>query len=242
MNVANIAVPIPVPTAVPLTTVKQAIVITGGLCKSSKMPWKSWGIPIQFCPRGSILRDKEGTVCNSCYAAKGRFVFRATKAAYMRRYQAYMHRDRRQWIEAMAFLLAKQARPENPYFRVFDSGDLQDLGMLKAWAEIARRTPTVKFWLVTRERGIVRRFLAKDTTPDNLLIRVSGDMFDDEGPTGFANIATTSTVETKVAWKKLVNLSTKDHWHCPAPLQDNSCADCRACWDHDVIRVTYKKH
>ena len=242
MNVANIAVPVPVPTTLPVTLVKQAIVITGGLSDPSKMPGKAWGIPIQFCPRGSVLRDVEGTVCNSCYAGKGRFVFPTVQAAYMRRYQAYMHRDREQWIEAMAFLIAKQTKPDDPYFRAFDSGDLQDIGMLRAWVEIAERTPDVKFWLVTRERGIVRQLLGGTTLPSNLLIRVSGDMFDDEGPEGFDHIATTSTVKGDKEWKKLMGASTHNDWHCPAPLQDNSCGDCRACWDHRVTRVTYRKH
>ena len=242
MNVASIAVPIPVPQHIPVTTVKQAIVITGGLSRPSKMPGRAWGIPIQFCPRGAVLRLVDGTVCNSCYAGKGRFVFKNVQAAYMRRYQAYIHRDRAQWIEAMSYLINKQTRVDDPYFRAFDSGDVQDIKMLRAWVKIARRTPTVNFWLVTRERGTVRQLLKGTTLPENLLIRVSGDMFDDDGPEGFDNIATTKSGISKAEWKKLVGASTNEDWHCPAPLQDNSCGDCRACWDHRVVRVIYRKH
>jgi hypothetical protein len=235
----NVAIPIPVRE---VTTVKDAKVVTGGLCRPSKMPGKAWGIPAALCKRGGKLREIAGSVCHKCYARKGRYVFANVVAAYQRRYQAYKHRDRKQWMQAMVFLIHKQVKPADPYFRIFDSGDLQDAGMLIAWISIAKQLAHINFWLVTRERAIVRRTLKTHTPPDNLLIRVSGDMVDDEGPSGFNNIGLVQSTTDLNAWRALVAANTKKRWYCPAPLQGNSCGTCRACWDKEVEAAVYRIH
>ncbi|MEA3242870.1 MAG: hypothetical protein U9Q19_05440 [Pseudomonadota bacterium] len=237
----NIPVPIPVRE---VTTVKEAVIITGGLSRPHKMPGKAWGIPASLCKRGGKLREIAGAVCHECYARKGRFVFPNVAAAYMRRYQAYQHRDRSQWIQAMVFLINKQTKKDIPYFRAFDSGDLQDVAMLRAWIEVAFQLPHIHFWLVTRERGIVRRALKATTypVPGNLLIRVSGDMMDDEGPSGFTHIGLVQSKTDLKTWKGLVKANRPGRWHCPAPLQGGMCDSCRACWDKQVTKVIYMEH
>ena len=52
---------------------KEAIKITGGLTKTTKMPCPSYSLPAQACITGAKLRKIEGTPCNKCYAFKGNF-------------------------------------------------------------------------------------------------------------------------------------------------------------------------
>ena len=53
----------------------EASTIVGGLGKPSKMPGKAYGLPAKECNVGSRLRDVPGSVCETCYALKGRYVF-----------------------------------------------------------------------------------------------------------------------------------------------------------------------
>ena len=62
--------------------------------------------------------------------------------------------------------------------------------------------------------------------PDNLVIRFSAPMVDQDAPSSWPN---TSTVVTAGAT-------------CPAPTQDNECKDCRACWNPEVKNVAYGQH
>jgi hypothetical protein len=236
----NVMIPIPLKRI--CNSVRDAITVTGGLSSPSKMPGKAWGLPAKHCKRGSKLHKIEGSVCHKCYARKGRYVFPNVIAAYERRWLAYRNRDREQWINAITYLINKQVKPDDPYFRVFDSGDLQDVEMLRRWLKISEALPHIRFWLVTRERGIVRRVLKARSAPDNLLIRVSGDMVGDEGPSGFTNIGRVQYEPDGAAWRALVETNTDERWYCPAPLQDNSCGDCRACWKQEVLDVIYRQH
>lgn len=238
---AIVEIPLPIPVR-EVTTVKDAELVTGKLSDPDKMPGKAWGIPASQCKRGSQLHLRPGTVCSDCYARKGRYVMPVVANAYLRRFQAYTHRPRQIWIQAMTFLIGKQVKPETPYFRVFDSGDLQNEEMLEAWLTIVRALPAIHFWLVTRERAMVRAVMRDTPQPKNLVIRVSGDMVGDDGPTGFKNIGKVLQKVPLEEWAKLVKRNTRKDWYCPAPLQDNRCGDCRACWDPKVVSVTYRKH
>ena len=52
---------------------KEAIEITGGLSKPSKMPGPAFNLPAWNCITGGKLRKIPGTPCHGCYALKGRF-------------------------------------------------------------------------------------------------------------------------------------------------------------------------
>ena len=45
-----------------------------------------------------------------------------------------------------------------------------------------------------------------------------------------------------VASMSLIRISTKSDNVCPSKMQDNSCMDCRSCWDKTVSNVTYIQH
>jgi hypothetical protein len=185
------------------------------------MPGLAYGLPAKECKVGSALAKVPNSVCSNCYALKGRYRFDNVQNAQYRRLGTLT--DPR-WVAAMSFLIQHE---EVEYFRWHDSGDIQDLAHLLAIVEVARQCPDTKFWLPTRERAVVHDFLRLyGNFPQNLVVRVSGAMVDGSPPAGFPN---TSTVVTSGET-------------CPSRQQNNSCGDCRACWDPEVTNVSYHKH
>lgn len=207
-------------------TFKEAWILIGGLSKPSKMPCFGYSIPADKCKIGSLLRKIKGTVCNFCYALKGRYVFPNVQAAMLRRFKSLQNPL---WVEAMVICLNKKTK--NGFFRWHDSGDVQDLVHLKKIVSVARKLPHIKFWLPTRELEVISSYVKTDTFPSNLTVRLSA-----------------YTVETKVPKDLLKRLGvvsssvSATDWDCPAPNQNNFCLDCRKCWDKRVKNATYKKH
>ena len=80
--------------------------IVGGLSKPGKMPGWSIGIPAKECNTGGKLQDKEGSVCNDCYALKGCYVFKIVQDAQYRRLKAI--KDPR-WVDAMTMQLIQKS-------------------------------------------------------------------------------------------------------------------------------------
>lgn len=148
---------------------KLAEKITGGLSITSKMPCPSWGLPATRCKIGSVLARKEGTVCHSCYARKGRYAFPAVQRKLQKRYRGIFHEL---WTPSMIFLIRWYAER---YFRWFDSGDVQGVNHLRNICTIAEHT-NVRHWLPTREIKTARAV----RPPENLVIRVSACEIDGE--------------------------------------------------------------
>lgn len=209
-------------------TKAQKLSLVGGLSKPSKMPGYGWSIDARLCKKGAKLRLIPGSVCASCYALKGRYVFPAVRAAMERRLDAY-NANPDEWVVNMVEAI-KATNTE--YFRWFDSGDLQSVDMLDNIAKVCHATPEVKHWLPTREAGMVSEYFKTDRDhPTNLNIRISAPMVGAEykGKIASCHAVTTSSV--------VANGAT-----CPAPKQDNKCGGCRACWDRNVQNVSYSKH
>ena len=96
----------------------------------------------------------------------------------------------------------------------------------------ANLTPAIKHWLPTRERGILKAFLAEGLElPTNLVIRLSATMIDDKP---IANAPHTSTVHRKGA--------PVHGQACEANTRGHSCGPCRACWNPEVANVSYPFH
>jgi len=146
--------------------VKEAIKITEGFTRTSKMPGLSYSLPAWECKTGSKLRKVKGSVCASCYALKGNYTrYPAIKAAQYRRLEAMKHPD---WVQAMAAVIKRQK-----WFRWHDQQHLQKI------YEICRLTPDTKHWLPTREAWIKDHLASK---PDNLVIRFSPPMVNQRAP------------------------------------------------------------
>jgi hypothetical protein len=198
---------------------QEALKLVGGLSKPSKMPGWAYGIPAKECKTGKKLQSIEGSTCYNCYALKGCYVFKVVQDAQYRRLNSIRHPY---WVRAMTHLLQSK---KSKYFRWHDSGDVQDLKHLAKIFKVARLTPDVKHWMPTREAW-VKPYL--QYAPDNLVIRFSMPMVDQEAAASWPN---TSTVVTDSGKRT-----------CPAPDQDNACKDCRACWDPNVKNVAYGQH
>jgi len=212
--------------------VSELAAMVGGLSEPSKMPGFAYGIPAQACKLGAILRKKKGSVCFSCYAFKGMYVFPVVKNAQAKRLKILLS-DMFAWKRAMVSLLEKKyARKvgDERVFRWHDSGDLQSVEHLSAIVEIANLLPSIKFWLPTRERKMVTEWLSSGKSfPANLVVRISAAMVGQENGT-----LPTGTVGSTVG-------ANTGH-ACPARNQGNACGDCRACWNPNVKSVDYPLH
>ena len=199
--------------------IKTAKQITGSLSKPSKMPGWSYGLPAKECKTGGKLQKVPGSACYDCYALKGCYVFKVVQDAQYYRLKAIKNRL---WVQAMAMQINNKRSKE---FRWHDSGDVQDLKHLAKIFKVCKLTPSVDHWLPTREAWI-KKFIP--AAPDNLNIRFSMPMIDQEAAAGWPNTSTV-TRDSKKA-------------NCPAPQQGNECKDCRACWDKSIKNISYLAH
>ena len=195
---------------------KEAKEITGGLSAPSKMPGPAYNLPAQACITGAKLVKIPGSVCNGCYALKGRYNFRNVRLALARRLESLKHP---QWVFAMTVLIKGEE-----VFRWHDSGDLQSSWHLKRIFEVCNATPETSHWLPTREAKFLP--LSTDSIPKNLTIRMSSHRID-QAPV--KSWPWTSTVST-------------GNFTCPASKQGNECGSCRNCWNREVASVSYPKH
>jgi len=211
-------------------SIKEAELAVGNLSRPSKMPSYAWSISARRCNVGSKLAKVKGSVCEGCYALKGRYMFNNTQDALERRYDAWSN-DREKWVDAMIYLMHNKQHIVNAgVFRFFDSGDIQGSAMLDDINTVAWASPTIRFWLPTKEYKLVKNY-DKEIAP-NLVIRVSAPTVD-KGFSGYTHI---STVYNKD------NIDTAEGHICPSSKQDNQCGSCRACWSDKVSEVSYIAH
>lgn len=201
----------------------------GGLSNPSKMPGLAYGTPAAECAVGSILRAVKGSVCSKCYARKGMYVFPVVQAAQYRRLATLENLSA--WTANMTELLSrKYARKtgDEKVFRWHDSGDLRSVEHLSAIVQIAKNLPGIRFWLPTKEYGIVRKFFRDEEIPSNLVVRVSAPMI------GTENASIPGTVSSTVG--------TGKGFACEAYSRGGKCGPCRACWDPEIASVDYPQH
>jgi hypothetical protein len=121
----------------------------------------------------------------------------------------------------MATLIKK-----HKYFRWHDAGDLQSMAHLENIFEVCRLTPDTSHWMPTREARFLN-LMDPDIVPKNLIIRMSSHMID-QAAVKF--------------WPWTSTVTSKGGASCPAPSQNNTCGDCRACWNRGSSNVSYGKH
>lgn len=205
----------------------KALELIGNFSKPSKMPCQSWSIPAKKCKTGMKLRNVEGSVCSKCYALKGRYPFPNVQKALEKRFESLSNPL---WEDAM--VLAISGTESSGFFRWHDSGDLQSVEHLEKIANIAKRLPSIRFWLPTREYSFVAEFVKlHGSFPENLTVRLSSLMIEGKPPVTIASRfnLTTSGV-------------SKEGFNCPSSKQGGKCLTCRACWDQTVENVNYKIH
>ena len=194
------------------------------LARTSKMPGYSISTPATDCITGQKLRKVEGSVCSKCYAMKGTYMFSNVKPALEKR-QEFMQSAK--WVEIMVEAINKT---RSPYFRWFDSGDVQSVKHAQQILEVVELTPSKFHWIPTKEKKIWRDALAGRMVPNNAVLRLSAAMIDGAPPKSFYNTST-------------VHKNKKPEGHvCPAPTQGNKCGECRACWNPEILNVSYAAH
>lgn len=187
------------------------------LSAPSKMPCRSFSLPLRVCNVGSKLAKKPGTICAECYAAEGNYKFGNVQKALDARLIAF---ESASFVPEMIEKIRKEER--SGFFRWFDSGDIPDWKGLLKIVQIAIALPKIRFWLPTKEYALVQRYVETvGPFPENLTVRLSAYIVDGPAPVALAQRlgVVTSTVTSDAA------LAT-----CPAPKQGNKCQDCRACW------------
>lgn len=202
---------------------RNAKTIAGTLSNPSKMPCKSYSLPTHACKTGSKFQQVEGTVCNICYACQGMYQMKPVKEAMERRLRATKHD---QWPDAMASLINGEQ-----YFRWFDSGDIQSMKMLKQIIAIAKALPLTKFWLPTKEKALLLRYLDRhpEGFPENLIVRLSMMRVDPKRIPKYKHFRTCSTHLHKDPVGFL----------CPSESTNHQCGYCRACWDSSIDNIVY---
>lgn len=216
-------------------TLTQAVAIIANFSQPAKMPGFGYSIPAIACITGSYLRTIVNSVCYKCYALKGNYQYWEVKACLFRRLRAIHYLDL--WKCAFSLVFSSIyvdgkttiGKKDNDlgYFRWHDSGDIQSIEHLAAIVEIAKQFPGVTFWLPTKERKFVSKYLESHDLPLNMTIRVSMPM-----------------IGQKAKEFKGLPVSTVDGdgFKCKAPKQQGSCLDCRACWQLACPVVTYHEH
>lgn len=209
-------------------TLKEAKAITGhpsGLGRPSKMPGFSTSLSAYDCNVGSKLAMKEGSVCSKCYAFNGNYQWPGVKQAHQNRLQALQHPK---WVEAMTLLIGHYTNPDDAYFRIHDSGDLQSVKHLMMWVQVARNLPNVSFWMPSKETRVVKGVMTvmRERWPENLVVRLSAPMIGQEPPKAMDGFPT-STVQAGMGFE------------CEAPTRGNKCGPCRACWSNKVENIDY---
>ena len=213
----------------------------GGMSDASKMPWLSWSLNSDDCKLGAVLKFVDGTVCSDCYADKGNYNYPNVIAAQERRLQTLGVSPvaRKKWqdtfVEFFQGHIDMGLPKKKRYFRWLDSGDLQSREMLEDIVAIARRVPAVQFWLPTREIGFLKEYLfTTPDIPDNICIRISANQVGKKSSHGLAMLHKRFSDST-------VDYFDEEYEECPAPEQDNTCGDCRKCWE-PAAKVGYHKH
>lgn len=225
-----------------MTPIQRAWRAVGGLSSPSKMPGYAWGISAKRCITGAKLAKVPGTVCNSCYALKGHYLYPVVHKAHERRLRAF-DRSPNRWTTNMATLINRLE--SGGHFRWFDSGDLQSRNMLWHITQVCRTTENTKHWLSTREYGILSDYFdwcqkihVTDPVPDNLTIRLAAHKIDSFiFPKKYVDGITYCRVVDELRHERHENERA-----CPAHKQNNQCGKCRSCWDRNVSVVSYPIH
>lgn len=213
----------------PFTKIKDALEYVGGFSKPSKMPCPSYSLPASACKVGAKLRKVKGSVCASCYACKRAYTWPVVKNALEIRLESL---TRPFWVDAMVLAITKK---KLSYFRINDSGDLQSMEHLLKIVEVAKRCPSTKFWLPTKENALIIEFLKTETLPENLTVRLSCVMIDKE------NLVVKSLAQKLGLCVSSVS-SNMETVNCHAYKTDGACGDCRACWNKDCFEIVYLRH
>jgi len=190
------------------------------------MPGLSFGLPaISTCP------GKAGTICDSCYAVSGHYMFPKSVAARVARYEFVSQSP--DWPDEM--IRAIKMDCENPYFRIHDSGDFFSIAYITGWQYVCERLPDFKFWAATRSWNTpcLTPYLVMLNSLPNVTVRPSALNFGDLPP-DIPGLASGSMVDQYIDARN----TTRGVFSC---RNKDFCGTCRVCWDHPEVPVSYHR-
>ena len=237
----------------------------GGLSKPSKMPGYGYSLPAESCVTGSVLCNRPGSVCSDCYACRGNYTFPNVAACLFDRLACVAQDDWQQNMCDAIRAVYPNATTENPErFRWHDSGDVQSVAHLRAIVEIAREVRGVLFWLPTKEKGFLTKYIGEVgsySVPDNLCIRFSTHYHNQTAPGWLELKGKSRRYRGNYSW--VFNPASLDNgigaafaddtkagaWGHPCPVSfgdehNVGCAhyNCFECWYRDTETVVYHRH
>ena len=231
---------------------------------TEKMPGPSLAFPVHTCNVGMRMAGVKDSTCAGCYATQGRYPLNNKQIQAYNNLHALTENDPRYASALTDRIKAEMMYYGEPYFRWFDSGDLQrgrgetqrNMGAqhFAQLIDIARATPEGKFWLPTREvAGVqdVMRRRGPEAIPDNMKVRLSlnfpGQSSDDEinEAFGLPNVLSSVKRLNEMPNIEVSGVSSLDPAMktCPASALGGSCDDhqCRDCWDFQGP-ISYNAH
>jgi len=234
---------------------------------TSKMTCASFSLPAGppryggTCPASAekFDCDYKDVICYDCYATRNRYLFASNAIRQAVKWQWVQTAMRRgtfvdEMVEAIRFIsqpsVAQYLRGRDiaaNYFRIHDSGDWSDKDYFRAWVEVCRRVPEVRFWAPTR-MWIFEDWadlLKKTRFPKNMTVRPS-TLCKEEMPFIIKGL---SGAGAGVSYDELPSPA----YNCPATFGEDSdtCLGsrgpdeqhgCRACWDWPSLIVNYRRH
>ena len=238
----------------------------GGACASAEL-FKSAGAYNVALRQGEVEQrpvSKPDWICQYCYAGKSNYMHRTSQYSQTARWiwisGMVQHLGLEGAVEKMTEALKfhqgnvknRQRAGENPnFFRIHDSGDFTlSPNTYLLWSMVAREMPDVNFWAPTRMWTFPKfnEMVRSNPAPDNMSIRPSALHFEDAAPgiDGFDEGSSAHHMETDPVKEGIAQ------WICPAYQHDgHTCAgaggpkgekDCRVCWVHTDMSVSYRSH
>jgi hypothetical protein len=191
----------------------------------------SWSLPAGKAYACPAEYQGPGTICSSCYAQQGNYLFRNVLDSQIDRFEFFKSEPER----CDSLIVNAINRSDLPYFRVHDSGDFHSIDSINRWTAIVRRCPSTLFWFPTRTYLFPAWLpaLRRLHSQLNACVRPSALRFGDEPPvTDGLGHGTVS-----------MHSSLPGIHDCPKSVSGGSCEtySCRTCW-HDTTYVNYRPH
>ena len=216
-------------------TLKKAKHLSGGgiTSKNKKMPFYNYDLSAWDCKKGSQLRKVVDSVCSDCYAMKGNYLlYKNASVGKSHQYHLQSLNNGFDWVLGMAYQIIKS---KTKYFRFHASGDLQSVNHAIQIVNLAKLTPSCKYWVPTRETKILKELKQQNiSVPKNCVFRISAPLVN-----GFLNSKVFKNTSAVITHE---NKARKQDKNCPSLNQGGQCLDCRNCWNTKVKNINYLIH
>jgi hypothetical protein len=168
----------------------------------------------------------------TCYARKGRFVFKPTIQANNARLALYKSNPL-EYFDRLEIELQALIDKKIHHIRIFGIGDFPDNEFASMLADTCKKFPDMNFWIATFKG----RYMELPKFPDNVVVRYSMQSNALRNRAIEAGEAVSNVIED-------VNSLSNGSIICPATSKTvKTCQECgHICWKKDLKHVAYIKH